>query len=376
MLSPVDVARGWLTGSSTVTTPSGDGQDSPLGALENVVLSALLRPPCVVEFSGGRDSSLVLAVAARVAAREGLPSPVAFTQVYPGLAEANEDEWQELVISHLGISEWVRHPGAADADLLGPMARSSMEKWGLVWPPAAHTRATELELAQGGTLLSGEGGDEVLSPRRLSLVRQLAGRHIPVTKVALKQLGLALSPRRVRASHDRRRIEASIGAHWLTPDARATFLDEVAHDTAREPLDWRTAVLRHPHQRAVRVGLQSLTDMAAESDVVRMDPLLQPKFLGALTGAVGPTGVIGRTSAMRQFFSELLPDAVLSRTSKAHFNRALFGEEARAFVQQWNGSGVETSLVDADRLRLEWAADQPHALTTLLLQSCWLANRA
>src|SRR5580700_7079125 len=96
-ISPVDIARGWLTGSSSSTSRPPQRHASPLVALEEIVLPALLRPPCVVEFSGGRDSSLVLAVATRVATREGLPSPVAFTQHYPGLAEANEDEWQELV---------------------------------------------------------------------------------------------------------------------------------------------------------------------------------------------------------------------------------------------------------------------------------------
>jgi asparagine synthase (glutamine-hydrolysing) len=121
--------------------------------------------------------------------------------------------------------------------------------------------------------------------------------------------------------------------------------------------------------------MHTLATLAAEADVVRIDPLLRPEFLGALTTSVGRMGVIGRTSAMRLFFSDLLPDAVLSRTSKTHFNRALFGEDTKAFVAQWNGTGIDTDLVDADRLRLEWMADQPHALTTLLLQSCWLANR-
>jgi len=38
-----------------------------------------LRPPCVVTFSSGRDSSLLLAVAAEVAACEGLEPPIALT---------------------------------------------------------------------------------------------------------------------------------------------------------------------------------------------------------------------------------------------------------------------------------------------------------
>jgi Asparagine synthase len=388
ILTPVDIARGWLTGSSSFPDRpprqphhhQHNHQVTPLSALEQVVLTALLRPPCIVEFSGGRDSSLILAVAARVATREGLPSPVAFTQHYPGLAEANEDEWQELVISHLGVSDWVRHPGTDDADLLGPMARRSIRKWGLVWPPAAHTRATELELAQGGSLLSGEGGDEVLSPRRLGILRQVVGRHVPLSKASMKQLALALAPRRVRAAHYRPQIEASLGAHWLTPEVRQEFFNELTDAHVDEPIDWRTAVLRHPHHRGIRVGLHTFASMASDMDVMRVDPLLQPEFLGALTGAVGRTGVIGRTSAMRQFFGDLLPDPVLSRTSKAQFNRAFFGRETRAFVAEWNGTGTgigtDSTLVDAERLRLEWGAESPHAMTSLLVQSCWLASHA
>src|SRR5207302_9328261 len=41
--------------------PDGGGR-SPVTAFEDVVRNALRRPPCVVTFSGGRDSSAVLAV--------------------------------------------------------------------------------------------------------------------------------------------------------------------------------------------------------------------------------------------------------------------------------------------------------------------------
>ena len=39
---------------------------TPLSALEEAILPALEREPCLVSFSGGRDSSAVLAVATRV----------------------------------------------------------------------------------------------------------------------------------------------------------------------------------------------------------------------------------------------------------------------------------------------------------------------
>jgi hypothetical protein len=47
------------------------------GVLEELISPALERPPCVIGFSGGRDSSSLLALATHLARREGLPMPVA-----------------------------------------------------------------------------------------------------------------------------------------------------------------------------------------------------------------------------------------------------------------------------------------------------------
>lgn len=80
--------------------------------MEHAVLPAVSRPPCVVTFSGGRDSSLVLAVAANVARREGLPQPVPATINFKGIKTAEESSWQELVIRHLGLDEWVHRDSA------------------------------------------------------------------------------------------------------------------------------------------------------------------------------------------------------------------------------------------------------------------------
>src|SRR3954463_7149340 len=89
-----------------VSLPRAGGD--PLAALEDVLREALLRPPCVIAFSGGRDSSALLAVATRLAAREGLQPPGAVTQPFPPLPETDESEWQELVARHIGLRDWVR----------------------------------------------------------------------------------------------------------------------------------------------------------------------------------------------------------------------------------------------------------------------------
>lgn len=162
-------------------------------------------------------------------------------------------------------------------------------------------------------------------------------------------------------------------ANWLTPDGQDAFLGALSIDAAAEPLDWRKAVRRHPHTRAVSVAMETLGILAEDVDVMRIDPLLNAGFLDAVCREGGRKGFVDRTAASRHLFGAVLPDSVLSRSTKARFNRAVFGEQSRAFVEQWDGTGVDTDLVDVQRLRDEWAADAPHALTFPLLQSCWLS---
>ena len=72
------------------------------------MVAPLSRPPRIVSFSGGRDSSLVLAVVIRVARREGLPLPIPVTVRPAGDADHVEAGWQELVVRDLGLDDWVQ----------------------------------------------------------------------------------------------------------------------------------------------------------------------------------------------------------------------------------------------------------------------------
>ena len=71
---------------------------SPAEAIDQVLLEALSRTPCLISFSGGRDSSAMLAAAVAVARREGLDLPVPATLVFPQSEDSNEDEWQAMVL--------------------------------------------------------------------------------------------------------------------------------------------------------------------------------------------------------------------------------------------------------------------------------------
>ena len=190
-MTPFEAATGWLTGEAPAIPVDAGPADTadPIVVLESLLVSALAHPPCVVVFSGGRDSSALLAVATRLAAREGFPAPAAVTLRYPSERPVEEEgwaeeaRWQERVVRYLGVADWERIPVGDDADLLGPIAAERLLRHGLLWPPAYHTTVPVLRLASGGTVLTGDGGDEIFGERRTTpLVRLLSG-HRPRNRV-------------------------------------------------------------------------------------------------------------------------------------------------------------------------------------------------
>ena len=84
-LDEVDLAGGMVLGSieGAYGWPADVDPVRPIEAVEAVVLAGLERPPCLVSFSGGRDSSALLAVAVRLADREGF-SPTPRSRSRPG----------------------------------------------------------------------------------------------------------------------------------------------------------------------------------------------------------------------------------------------------------------------------------------------------
>lgn len=375
MMSSTEVVWGSPLGHSGTLPPPTGLVTTPRVALEEVVRAGLLRPPCGVAFSGGRDSSLVLAVATHVARRDGLPEPVPVTKVFPGVPRADEDEWQKAVVEHLGLHEWQRIVIGDELDLLAPMATARLIEHGVVWPPTVHGDVPMLELLGGGSLLDGEGGDEVLgvTSHRIAPLARLIRTPRPLRWRRMRSALGALAPAPVRARHVRRQwTEHTLT--WLRPAGRDAVASALGDVEAKQPLSFSAGVRMVPRRRTQLLARRNRRILATPYDVDVSSPLLDARVVHALAEHGGVLGPGDRTMALRALASDLLPDNIMARTTKAEFGGAYMGQHTRDFAEQWTGEGVDPELVDADELRRLWRSDERIAPTAALLQSAWLAS--
>ena len=260
----------------------------------------------------------------------------------------------------------------SELDLLGPFAQRVLLRHGLVWPPAAFVLVPLLELARGGTLVTGEGGDELFANPRLGALRAL--HRAPSSRPAARHAAEAVAPRSVRRLVARSAYDG-LAPPWLTAPARARLARLLADDEARTPLGFGGWLRRLLARRAWREGRATFAVLAAEVDAACVHPLLDVRVLRALQGSSPPWGFADRSAALRGLFGDLLPDVALARATKAVFNSALFHDHTRRFVAGWDGAGVDPRLVDIATLRNAWCDPTPSVLSAALLQSAWLAGR-
>ncbi|MCW2666870.1 MAG: asparagine synthase [Frankiales bacterium] len=373
-LDPLEIAAGGPLGHHSGALPLPRATLAPRAAFEQAVLRGLLRPPLFVSFSGGRDSSAVLAVAVAVARREGLPLPVPVTLDVVGSPDADEREWQQLVLDHLGLDEGVRLPVRDELGVTGPVAAAVLRRHGLLAPANAYMQVPLLEVATGGSLVTGIGGDEVLgSSGAMPTARVLAGLQRP-TRRELKHLAAGvLLPRTYRRTVLRRRIGS---LPWLTPLARELVGRRGAACSIPEHSGWAAELANFARQRVFAHIRAALDTLSADHDVVVHNPFLDRDVLAALGAAGGRGGLGGRSAAMTRLFGDLLPEPVLTRSSKAFFDEAVDREPTLGFRQGEAIDHVRSHYVDRDALRALWSGPSSHYPTMLLLQDAWLRSQA
>lgn len=376
-LGPLEVATGVVVGAAAGPAPLlTAGGRTPLQALEDAIRPHLRASgPCVVSYSGGRDSTLLLTVAAGLAAREGLPAPVAATLRFPADPDAEETAWQELGVRDLTLTDWVRHEvTAGELDLLGPAATDLLRRHGLTWPYNLHFHAPLMPVARAGSLLVGFDGDGVLDGWRWAPAADYLARRQPLRPHAVRVVGLSRAPTAVReAVIARREVER---LPWLTPAAAREDVRTWAAEVAAEPRTWPERLRWFAHRRHLALTRASFALLGAHDGVDVAFPLLDPGFLGALARCGGRWGFRDRTDVLIRGLPGVLAPALAQRRTKASFDGAFWGPQARAFVDGWDGTGVDTGLVDPVRLAAAWSTQRPHAMTCQLVQSAWLAARS
>jgi asparagine synthetase B (glutamine-hydrolysing) len=369
-VSRLEMATGLVFGAAEHPAPLPDPVDGmPLEALEQGILPALLRPPCLVSFSGGRDSSAVLAVATALARREGLELPIPATNAFVDAPAADEVEWQTKLVKLLGLSDWLRVERSDELDVIGPYAQKVMGRHGLLWPCNVHFHLPLIEAGRGGSLLTGIGGDELFLAARRSRFAAIRTRTARPEPRDVPRLAFALAPPVVRRAVIRWR--EPITFPWIRPAARRAARAANARDTAAEPRQLRERLAWWQTLRYLRVGSASL-DLVGRGEQVRIThPLLSPRFWSAVA-AEAPLGFASRTEGMRRLFGAHLPNEALARSSKAHFDEAFWTSRAREFARTWPGSGLPDEFVDPVALRRHWHEPQPLAQSFGLLQAAWL----
>ncbi len=370
-MDPLEIAGGWINGYELDPLPPGR-QASPRQVLDAILLRHLTRSPCLVAFSGGRDSSALLAAAVSTARREGLPLPVPITLSYPHAPDADESDWQRQVLDHLRITERIVLVVHDEHDPIGPIARPLLLRHGLVWPPNFAPTWRMMDCAHGGVLLTGEGGDEVFGIKRITpLTKALKARGRVDRRVypyVIRGLAPASLRRRAALRHRYRR-------QWLREPAEALLARRDADDAVAYALHAGRHAWQLASRRCARRAYDTVRTFGSEIDVEYVQTFGEPDFVAAVAAAAGFWGWTGRTATMRHLFDDLLPRAVLERSTKAIFTDAVFTEHTREFARQWNGDGVDTALVDPEALRENWLSAAPHAPSMSLLQQAWLAAR-
>lgn len=345
-------------------------------AIEAAVLPGLQRPPCLVTFSGGRDSSTVLAIATSVARREGLPLPIPVTNAFPHVAESMETDWQRLVIDAVGPPDWQRIELDDELDVLGTRATDVALRHGVLAPFNAHFLEPIIELGRGGSVLTGVGGDELFAPvGRHHLARTLAGRR----RLRPLELPRLVASTAMPISVRRRRLgrRDMLSYPWLTATGHAALNAGLRAWDAHESWRWDYATRTHMWAgRRLQMHARSTALLGMDHDALVINPFMDPVVLAAASDAWGWAGPRNRTTELRALVRSDLPDAVLARATKSTFNATFWTGYGRQFADAWSGRGLDTNLVDEEALRREWSRPQPDAHSFSLLLTAWLADHA
>jgi asparagine synthetase B (glutamine-hydrolysing) len=340
--------------------------------LVRAIVREVDHSPVYVQFSGGCDSSLVLAAAVEACRRTDHTPPIPVTLRYPNLPETDESDYQDLVVGHLGLTEWRIHQEPDGFDLLAPAAIEGLRRFGLVWPAPPLAMLHFYRSHEPGLWLNGEGGDESLGPRRIgglfnawNAARRKQGRAVA------GNLANTFAPQSVRER--RIRIYDHVDLGWLSPDLQAEYLGVARRYWTWQPLRPSRYAERYLELPAVQLARHNIAAIGGLAGHKVCMPLMSPDVVHVVTDCSTSQDVRSRTRVLRRHATEHLPSEIVNRRDKRFMGPVFFNSATREFARRWDG---RTSYVEirASWLKEEWMKPEPSAMTMLLLQHAWLES--
>ena len=323
-------------------------------------------------FSGGRESSMWLAVATRYARRHGHGDPVPVTLRYPGLASPQQLTLQELVIAQLGLPDWERVEPDGDLDLIGPIAGAALRQIGPFWPANAYTMAPLIEAARGGVFVLVTGLSDFFAWWRWAPVAAVLAGHRRLARRDAAQFASMLVPASLRGRAARRRMPP---LPWLQPAAEEPALALLAARQATVPMRFSRAATTQITHRCFTGAAGTFRALGEALGTATELPLFQPGVVESLAGAGGWLGFGEQRAMLQRLVADLLPSELLARRPTPDLNPVFFGEPSREFAARWNGAGLDESVVEIEALRRSWLSNRPDPRTACLLQYAWLSDQ-
>lgn len=339
---------------------------APSGVISEVMLELLQRNRVAIGFSGGIDSSGLLCLAAHLARTHGLPEPIAVTARYPKAPQSDEVEWQESVIAHLSLDEWIKVELDDDVDLVGPEAAIGLLEEGVRWPPLTHVKQPLFRQVPGCIYVTGDGGDEITTTTQAASVKLLITRKVGFRPAVVAAAASQLVPALFDRDREPRYPE------WIRREARHELRALVEPVRLGGEYRWRQALEHRTNAPWALRGHHGLVRHAARHDVELVQPLTDRRVIRSMLWAGGRLGFGDRSLAARALFSDLLPRSTAKRRTKADFGEAVLNTHTAAFIDSWDGTGAP-AWVDAEVFRAALVAGGTYDCAALL-QYLWLSK--
>ncbi len=348
------------------------------GSLFEVIVESIVRKlsdqPCYVELSGGCDSSLVLSAATTACRNANHDPPVSITFRFPLLPEMDETHYQETILDYLKLQPGSIFQITDEFDLLGPSAQKGLKEFGPICPAPLFSHVDTLRSLEPGLLLSGEGGDEVLGPRRIAgLHRALGSLRSGNFRGAAGNLLNAVGTSHTRHDRIRKRTDGS-KIDWIEPNEVARFLDENFRWSAEEPLRPSQYPAHYQQSQTAKFCFHQLTEVRRWTGQDFFAPLMDPTVVQAVADLTPAWKTRNRNEVLNYHFTDNLPTMILQRTSKAIFQPVYVNRYTKEFARSWSGQ-TNDSLVDGAKLKrylMQEDVNKIHNLVFLLLQQAWL----